>query len=234
MQMADLSHAQDIEVGDGTTSVVVLCGSLLERAETLLQQGIHPQVISTSLKLASIKSEEILEEMSSPIKIDDFEGMVKAATISLHSKAVAQNASLLAPIAVKAVMRILESPTSNTVDLKNIQIVKKLGGTVEDSELVEGMVFPQPTAQRANGPKKIQNAKIGLIQFCLSPPKTDMENNIVIKDYNAMDRLLKEERIIIAKMVKHIAATGCNVLLIQKSILRDAVTVRIYTILKFK
>jgi T-complex protein 1 subunit delta len=81
-------------------------------------------------------------------------------------------------------------------------------------------------AKAAAGPTRVQNAKIGLIQFCLSPPKTNIENNITVKDYQAMDRLLREERSIIAKMVKTIRDAGCNVLLIQKSILRDATTVR--------
>merc|ERR1711976_527067 len=82
----------------------------------------------------------------------------------------------------------------------------------------------QKAARAAGGPTRIENAKVGLIQFCLSAPKTDMESNIQVRDYQAMDRLLREERTIIAKMVKQIAKTGCNVLLVQKSILRDAVT----------
>merc|ERR1712193_451708 len=92
------------------------------------------------------------------------------------------------------------------------------------TELVDGIVFAQGAKKAAGGPTRIENAKIGLIQFCLSAPKTDMENNIQVRDYQAMDRLLREERTILAKMVKQIAKTGCNVLLVQKSILRDATT----------
>merc|ERR1712166_596412 len=90
--------------------------------------------------------------------------------------------------------------------------------------MVDGLVMTQKVAWAAGGPTRIKDAKIGLIQFCLSAPKTDMESNIQVRDYQQMDRLLREERSILAKMVKHIAKTGCNVLLIQKSILRDAVT----------
>lgn len=114
--------------------------------------------------------------------------------------------------------------TATNVDLNDIKVCKKLGGTLDDSELVEGLVMTQKVSRGAGGPGRIQNAKIGLIQFCLSPPKTDMEQNVVIKDYSQMYRLLREERLILARMVKQIAKTGCNVLLIQKSILRDATT----------
>lgn len=111
-----------------------------------------------------------------------------------------------------------------SLDLKDIKVVTKLGGTVDDSEMVDGMVFDHKAAKSAGGPTRIENAKIGLIQFQISPPKTDLENNVIISDYAQMDRILKEERNYILQMIKKIRATGCNVLLIQKSILRDAVT----------
>merc|ERR1712060_956968 len=93
-----------------------------------------------------------------------------------------------------------------------------------DTELVDGLVLTQRVSVNAGGPRRMKDAKIGLIQFCLSAPKTDMESNIQVRDYTQMDRLLREERTILAKMVKQIAKTGCNVLLVQKSILRDATT----------
>lgn len=111
-----------------------------------------------------------------------------------------------------------------SLDLKDIKVVTKLGGTVDDSEMVDGMVFDHKAAKSAGGPTRIENAKIGLIQFQISPPKTDLENNVIISDYAQMDRILKEERNYILQIIKKIRATGCNVLLIQKSILRDAVT----------
>ncbi len=111
-----------------------------------------------------------------------------------------------------------------SLDLRDIKVVTKLGGTVDDSEMVDGMVFDHKAAKSAGGPTRIENAKIGLVQFQISPPKTDLENNVIISDYAQMDRILKEERNYILSMIKKIRATGCNVLLIQKSILRDAVT----------
>jgi T-complex protein 1 subunit delta len=107
--------------------------------------------------------------------------------------------------------------------LKDIRIVKKLGGTIDDTELIEGLVFDKVKPNTSSGgPTKIENAKIAVCQFQISTPKTDIENSIIIKDYQAMDRVMKEERKIIANMVKKISASGANVLLIQKSILKDA------------
>merc|ERR1719386_209095 len=119
-------------------------------------------------------------------------------------------------------LSILE-PNASNVDLRDIAVVKKLGGTIDDTELVRGLVFTQKASHAAGGPTKVANAKIGLIQFCLSAPKTDIEQNVVVSDYSQMDRILKEERQYILTMCKKIKASGCNVLLVQKSILRDAV-----------
>merc|ERR1712076_36402 len=105
----------------------------------------------------------------------------------------------------------------------DIKIIKKLGGTVDDTELVDGLVFEQKAAN-VNGPKRMEKAKIGFIQFCVSPPKTDMDNQVVVSDYAAMDRVLREERAYILNIVKQVKKAGCNVLLIQKSILRDALS----------
>jgi len=127
-------------------------------------------------------------------------------------------------MAVDAVMRIIDKENDTNVDLNNIKVSMKLGGTVDDSELIDGLVFTNNKVSHfAGGPIRVENARIGVIQFCLSAPKTDMENNVVVNDYTAMDRILKEEKKYIIALVKKIVATNCNVLLIQKSILRDAV-----------
>jgi len=221
--LVELSKAQDIEAGDGTTSVVVLAGSLLLAADKLLQKGIHPTIISESFQKAANKSVEILTDMSTPLELGDRESLLKAANTSLNSKVVSQNSAELSPIAVDAVLKIIDPTREDNVNLKDIKIIKKLGGTIDDTELVEGLVFDQNTAN-INGPKKIEKAKIGFIQFCVSPPKTDMDNQVVVSDYSAMDRVLREERAYILNIVKQIKKAGCNVLLIQKSILRDALS----------
>jgi len=220
--LVELSKAQDIEAGDGTTTVVVIAGALLEAASKLLGKGIHPTVISESFQKAATKSKEILQKRSMRVELTDRQSLLQSASTSLNSKVVSQHSSLLSPIAVDAVMKVIDPTTATNVDLRDIRILKKLGGTVDDTELIEGLVLDQKTSGY-DGPKKIEKAKIGLIQFCISPPKTDMENNVVINDYTQMDRILKEERQYILNIVKKIKAVNCNVLLIQKSILRDAV-----------
>ena len=220
--LVELSKAQDIEAGDGTTTVVVVAGAFLDAASKLLAKGIHPTVISESFQKAAVKSREILKSISIPVKLTDRQSLLQSASTSLNSKVVSQHSSLLSPIAVDAVLKVIDPLTATNVDLRDIKLIKKLGGTVDDTELIEGLVLDQRTSGY-EGPKKIEKAKIGFIQFCISPPKTDMENNVVINDYTQMDRILKEERQYILNIVKKIKAANCNVLLIQKSILRDAV-----------
>lgn len=108
---------------------------------------------------------------------------------------------------------VLLSGREQACNLSDIKVIKQLGGTVEDTELVEGIVFPQKCAN-VSGPKRIEKAKIGFIQFCISPPKTDMDHNVIVSDYAAMDRVLKEERTYILNIVKQIKKAGCNVLLV--------------------
>lgn len=221
--LVELSKAQDIEAGDGTTSVVVIAGSLLDAASNLLAKGIHPTQISESFRRAAVKSAEILQGISKPIDLSNKEALMQSAITSLNSKVVSQYSSILAPIAVDAVMKVIDPAVATNVDLSDIKVIQQLGGTIEDTELVEGLVFSKKSAG-SGGPSKVEKAKIGLIQFCLSPPKTDMENQVVVTDYSQMDRVLREERAYLLNLVKQIKKAGCNVLLIQKSILRDALS----------
>ncbi|KAF2756769.1 t-complex protein-like protein 1 [Pseudovirgaria hyperparasitica] len=220
--LVDLANAQDIEAGDGTTSVVVIAGSLLGAAERLLGKGIHPTVISESFQRAAAAAVKVLHDMSVPISLTDRPTLLKAASTSLSSKIVAQEPKL-APMAVDSVLKIIDAKTADNVDLKNIRILKKSGGTIEDSEMVDGVVLNQQVLKSGGGPTRMEKARIGLIQFQLSPPKPDMENQIVVNDYRQMDKILKEERTYLLNMVKKIKKSKCNVLFIQKSILRDAV-----------
>lgn len=175
--LVELSRAQDVEAGDGTTSVVVIAGALLEAAERLLHMGIHPTAISDAFQRCSTKAVEILTEMSRPIELSDRESLIKSAATALNSKVVSQQSSALAPLAVDAVLQITEPGQESQVDLKDIKVIRSLGGTVDDTELVDGLVFTQ-RASGSNGPKKVEKAKIALIQFCISPPKTDVMLNV--------------------------------------------------------
>lgn len=220
--LVQLSKSQDIEAGDGTTGICVIAGALLQACSDLLQLGIHPTLIADSFKQAAAKAEEVLTGIAKPIDLNNREAVLDAVNTCLSSKVVHSNADVLAPISVDAVLGVIDPATATNVDLNDVKIVKQVGGTMDDSELVRGLVLEKGAKHTAGGPLKVENAKVALIQFCLSAPKTDMENNVVVSDYAAMDRILREERKYILNQCKKIKKWGCNVLLIQKSILRDA------------
>lgn len=209
--LVELSKSQDIEAGDGTTSVVVLCGSLLDNCHGLLDKGIHPTVITEvwldgslvscravllpsnqyrwhscsnnscvclvlqAFQMAAAKAEEVLTSVAVPVDLRDRDHLIKAATTSLASKVVSSSSEDLAPLAVDAVLAVIDASTATNVDLNNIKIVKALGGTIDETELIPGLVFTNRVSHVAGAPTRVANAKIGLIQFCLSAPKTDIE-----------------------------------------------------------
>ena len=220
--LVDVSAAQDVEAGDGTTSVAIITGAFLGAAEKLLNKGIHPTLIAESFQRAAARASDILLDMSHKIDLNDREALIRAALTSLSSKIVSQHTSLLSPLAVDSVLKVVNEERNN-VDLNDIRLIKKVGGTIEDTELINGVVLTQNVVKNAGGPTRVEKAKIGLIQFQISPPKPDMENNVVVNDYRQMDKILKEERAYLLNMCKKIKRSKCNVLLIQKSILRDAV-----------
>ena len=163
------------------------------------------------------------KNLTLPVDIANHQTLIECVNTSLSSKVVSSYAELLSPIAVDSIMKIIDPKTATNVDLKDIRIVKKMGGTIDDTELVDGIVFDKCKPSAASGgPTKVENAKIAICQFTISTPKTDIENSVIVKEYQAMERIMKEERKIIAEMVKKIVASGANVLLIQKSILKDA------------
>ena len=202
--LVELSKSQDIVAGDGTTSVAVLCGALLNKCIALLARGVHPTIISDSLALACDEACKLTETFAIPVNINDREQLINAATTSLGSKVVAQYSDVLAPIAVDCVSRILDDKRPDLVDLRDVRCVRKQGGTIDDTELTEGIVFDQKTAKGSgSGIHTVEDAKIALIQFCISPPKTDMENNVIVSDYTQMDRILKEERNYVIGLIKN-------------------------------
>lgn len=230
--LVELSESQDVEAGDGTTSVVVIAGALLQAASTILDQGVHPQIVGKGFMKALAMALETLKEITTPVSLEDEKSLETSVATALQSKILTSLSSQLTPMAVQCVTSVWEgkgqeNPSRfNDVDLRKVRVVKQLGGTVEDSEMMlDGLALSGVRVARvAGGPGRMENAKIGLIQFCLSLPKTNLDQQITIRDYSAMDRLLRQERLQMSKMVRAIAKTGCNVLLVQKSILRDAVS----------
>ena len=202
-----------------------MAGALLKACQDLLAKGLHPSAVSDGFQVALQKANEVIDGMAVNVDLNNREQLIDNCVTSLSSKVVSHHSDLLAPMAVDAVMKIIDKETADNVDLNNVHVSKKIGGVIDDSELIDGLCFVDKKASHfAGGPTRIENAKIGLIQFPISAPKSDLESNVVVHDYTAMDRLLKEERKHILEIVKKILATGANVLLLQKSILRDAVS----------
>jgi len=218
--LVELSKAQDIEAGDGTTTVVVICGALLDAAKELLSQGSHPTRISDAFQRAAEEAMKVLDTMAIPFNLTNRDAMIKAAQTSLSSKVINTHSVQMSTICADAVLKVAD-PDKHHLDLKDIQVISKVGGTLDDTELVDGLCLDQSALGTT---KRMEKAKVALIQFQLSPPKTDMENQVVINDYSQMDRVLKEERAYTLNLVKAIKKSGANVILCQKSILRDAVS----------
>jgi T-complex protein 1 subunit delta len=225
--MVSMSQSQDVAAGDGTTSVVIFAGAFLGGCKTLLDRKLHPSLISDSLKVVADEGLKVLSAMRIPFASaegftpDEREILINSAITSLSSKLAAQWSDVLAPLAVDAVLRVFDG---RNVDLRDIRIVQKIGGVLDDSELIEGIVFEHKILRSAGEPRTIKGAKIAMIQFQLSPPKTDMDASVVLNDYDQMDRVQREQRKYILRIVTAIGKTGANVVLLQKSILRDAIT----------
>jgi len=223
--MVEMSKAQDVEAGDGTTSVVVLAGALMGACQKLSHKGIHPSVIAESFTKANWYAQSVLKEIAIPLDLGDRETLLKSASTSLNSKVVSQYSSILAPIAVDSVLSIIDPKTSTNLNLKDIRMIKKLGGTIDDTQMVRGIVFD--TAQcyiQGSGITRVENAKIGLLCFCISRPRPYLDSQLQVTDYTHMDKMLGDERKYVLSIVQKLKKAGCNVVLIQKNIIRDAVT----------
>ena len=162
--LVEISKAQDIEAGDGTTSVVVIAGALLKAVQELLNKGIHPAAISDGFAIAMAKAQEIIEGMGIPVDLNNRDILIANCVTCLSSKVVSNNSDVLAPMAVDAVLRIIDPVNDTNVDLKNIKVSMKIGGTVDDSELIDGLCFTNNKVSHfAGGPGRVENAKIGMI-----------------------------------------------------------------------
>lgn len=152
----EISKAQDIEAGDGTTSVVVIAGSLLKACQELLDKGIHPSAISDGFSVALNKAVEIIEGLGQPVDLNNRDQLIQNAITSLSSKVISQHSDLLAPMAVDAVLSIIDKENDVNVDLRDICVSKKLGETIDESELIDGLVFvDKKVSHFAGGPSRI-------------------------------------------------------------------------------
>ena len=216
--MVEVAKTQDDMVGDGTTTAVVLAGEFLKKAEELLDQNIHPTVIVSGYRKAVQKAVEILEKIGKTVDLDDKETLKKVALTSMGSKAVGTAREHLAEIAIEAVKQIAEKRGERRVaDIDNIQIIKKEGKSLHDTELVKGVILDKEVVH-AGMPKRIENAKIALLNCPLEVEKTEFSAEIRIRDPLQMKAFLDKETEMLKKMVEKIKSAGANVVICQKGI----------------
>ncbi len=219
--MVEISKATDNEVGDGTTSTVVLAGSLLSKAEELIAKDVHPTVIVDGYRMASDKAIEMLKNASTKVDPTDRQILGKIARTSMASKLVSVNSEPLSKIVVDAVIAVAEKASDNSkdqrVDADSIKVEKKAGGSIEDTKLIRGIVLDKEVVHGAM-PKRIEDAKIALLNAALEIEKTEMSAEIRISDPQQMQMFLEEENRMLKSMVDKISTSGANVLLCQKGI----------------
>jgi len=216
--VVEVAKSQDEECGDGTTTAVILTGELLKYAGELLDQNIHPTVICGGFKLAAGRAVETLNKIAIPIKQGDKKTLKDIAMTSMASKGASTEKDVLADVVVDAVTRVAEKTEGKTsVDLDNIQIQKKQGGGIRDTEIIRGIILDKERVHEGM-PRHIKNAKIALVNAALEVKKTEVDARIQIQDPSQLQAFLNEEEGMIRKMVDKVKKSGANVLICQKGI----------------
>jgi len=216
--MVEISKTIDTEVGDGTTSSVIFAGALLEKAEKLLEKDVHSTVIIDGYEAASAKALELLVELAKVIKPDDRESLIKIAKTSMQSKLVSEDSVPLSKLVVDAILKIVEiDGDKHSVDLDNLKVEKKAGGSIDDTSLINGIVLDKEIVH-SGMPTKIEKARIALVNAALEVEKTEMSAEIRISDPTQMQQFLEEENKMLKSMVDKIHSIGANVLICQKGI----------------
>ncbi|WP_455367428.1 thermosome subunit beta [[Eubacterium] cellulosolvens] len=216
--MVEVAKTQDDEVGDGTTTAVVLAGELLKEAEELLSDNIHPTVIVHGFKDAAEYAMKTLDQISETANIEDKEVLKKVAITSMRGKGIGDAREHFADIAIEAVKQVADKRGSQySVDVDNIQLIKKEGKSLFDTELIKGIIIDKEVVHPGM-PKSIKNPKIALIDCALEIEKTEFSAEIRIRDPLQMKAFLDEESKMLKKMVDKIIESGANVVLCQKGI----------------
>jgi archaeal chaperonin len=219
--MVEISKSVDNEVGDGTTSVVLLAGSLLEKAEELINKKVHPTIIVDGFRKSAEKAIELLKEIAEKIDPQDKEYLKKIATTSMSSKLISTNSPELSNIVINAVLSILEKSDEYNkkfkVDVDNIKVEKKPGGSIGDTKLINGIVLDKEVVQ-GGMPKRVENAKIVLLNCPLEIEKTEFDAKININNPEQIQQFINEENMMLKAMVDKISLTEANVVLCQKGI----------------
>ena len=216
--MVEISKTIDTEVGDGTTSSVVFAGALLEKAEKLLEKDVHSTVIIDGYQDASEKALELLADLAKTVKPDDREALIKIAKTSMQSKLISEDSIPLSKLVVDAILKIVEIDGDKySVDLDNLKVEKKSGGSIDDTVLINGIVLDKEIVH-SGMPTKVENAKIALVNAALEVEKTEMSAEIRISDPTQMQTFLEEENRMLKSMVDKIHSIGANVIICQKGI----------------
>ncbi len=216
--IVEVAKTQEREIGDGTTTAVVLAGELLKKAEELLDKDIHPTIIARGYRLASSKAIEILNKIATSITEKDKQLLKKIAMTAMTGKGAEASKDVLADLVIKAVLQVIEKRDGEViVDKEDIKIEKRIGGRVEDSELIDGIVIDKERVHPGM-PKFVENAKIALIDSALEIKSTEIDAKININDPSQLQAFLSMEEQILKEMVDKIVSTGANVVFCQKGI----------------
>ncbi|EGP94641.1 MULTISPECIES: thermosome subunit beta [Nitrosarchaeum] len=216
--LVEISKTTDNEVGDGTTSAVILAGALLENAESLLDQNVHPTIIVDGYRKAAKKAKQFLQEISETVSANDKTILNKIAKTSMQTKLVRKDSDQLADIIVKAVLAVVEKEGEKfNVDIDDIKVEKKAGGSIKDSVIIQGIVLDKEIVH-GGMPRKISDAKIALINKALEISKTETDAKINISNPQQLKSFLDEENRMLKNMVDKVIGSGANVVLCQKGI----------------
>ena len=213
--IVEIAKTQDDEVGDGTTTAVVLAGELLKKSESLLDQDVHPTVIASGYRQAASKAREILDNLAHPVTIKDADLVKKFAITAMTGKGAEAVGEKLADICMKSVKAVMDE--SGKVDVDDIKVEKKVGGTIGDSELIEGIVIDKERIH-PNMPKTVKNAKIALLDTPLEIEKTEIDAKIEITNPDQLQAFLDQEEKMLKDMVDKIKKVGANVVFCQKGV----------------
>jgi thermosome len=216
--LVEISKTTDNEVGDGTTSAVVLAGALLENAESLITQDVHPTIVVDGYRKAAKKAKQYLQDIAEKVSANDKTILSKIAKTSMQTKLVRKDSDLLADVVVKAVLAVAEQEGEKyIVDIDDIKVEKKAGGSIKDSALIQGIVLDKEIVH-GGMPKKISEAKIALINTPLEISKTETDAKINISNPQQLKAFLDEENRMLKTMVDKVIGSGANVVLCQKGI----------------
>ena len=216
--LVEIAKSTDNEVGDGTTSAVVLAGPLLEQAESLLLQEVHPTVIVDGYRKAATKAKEYIKEMAQEVVADDKKTLLKITRTSMQTKLVRKYSENLGNIIVEAVLAVSEKNGNNyTVDIDDIKVEKKSGGSISDSSILQGIVLDKEVVH-SGMPKKVTGAKIALINTALEISKTETDAKINISNPQQMKSFLDEESKMLERMVDKVVGSGASAVFCQKGI----------------